>query len=222
MHLPWLLVLCLKSLVCLGLCQGKFRLHMALPLCLCLWVQVSPFYKDIVILDQGSPSWPHFNLIHCKDPNSKQDHIHRDQGLGFQHFLKGCNSIHNTRQPWSKNYFTFPLHYCRLSYLKINLTVLLLWASLVAQMVKILLQCRRPRFDPWVRKIPGEGNGTLLQYSSLENPMDRGAWWATVHGAKESDTAQPLTLSLLFLGNYSHRKKAPHFLDVCNLQSFSL
>ena len=35
----------------------------------------------------------------------------------------------------------------------------------------------------------GEGNGNLLQYSCLENPMDRGAWWAPVHGvAKESDT----------------------------------
>ena len=29
---------------------------------------------------------------------------------------------------------------------------------------------------------PGEGNGNLLQYSYLENPMDREAWWATVHG----------------------------------------
>ena len=29
----------------------------------------------------------------------------------------------------------------------------------------------------------GEGNGNPLQYSCLENPMDRGAWWATVHGA---------------------------------------
>ena len=29
---------------------------------------------------------------------------------------------------------------------------------------------------------PGEGNGTPLQYSCLENSMDRGAWWATVHG----------------------------------------
>ena len=28
----------------------------------------------------------------------------------------------------------------------------------------------------------GEGDGTLLQYSCLENPMDRGAWWAAVHG----------------------------------------
>ena len=34
----------------------------------------------------------------------------------------------------------------------------------------------------------GEGNGTLHQYSCLENPMDRGAWQATVHGVtKESD-----------------------------------
>ena len=37
--------------------------------------------------------------------------------------------------------------------------------------------------------INGEGNGNLLQYSCLGNPMDRGAWWATVHGAaKELDT----------------------------------
>ena len=36
---------------------------------------------------------------------------------------------------------------------------------------------------------PGEGTGKPLQYSCLENPMDRGAWQATVHGvAKESDT----------------------------------
>ena len=34
---------------------------------------------------------------------------------------------------------------------------------------------------------PGEGNDNPLQYSCLENPMDRGAWQATVHGAAESD-----------------------------------
>ena len=32
----------------------------------------------------------------------------------------------------------------------------------------------------------GEGNGTPLQYSCLENPMDRGAWWAAVHGVSKS------------------------------------
>ena len=35
---------------------------------------------------------------------------------------------------------------------------------------------------------PGEGNGNPLQYSCLENSMDRGAWWATVHGVTKSQT----------------------------------
>ena len=34
----------------------------------------------------------------------------------------------------------------------------------------------------------GEGNGTPLQYSCLENPMDRGAWWAAIHGVAEGRT----------------------------------
>ena len=37
---------------------------------------------------------------------------------------------------------------------------------------------------------PGEGNGNPLQYSSLENPMDGGAWQATAHGVTESDTTK--------------------------------
>ena len=41
---------------------------------------------------------------------------------------------------------------------------------------------------PGLGRCPGEGNGNPLQYSCLEKPTDRGAWWATVHGvAKESD-----------------------------------
>ena len=41
---------------------------------------------------------------------------------------------------------------------------------------------------PGSGRSPGEGNDNLLQYSSLENPMDRGAWQATVQGAtKESE-----------------------------------
>ena len=36
--------------------------------------------------------------------------------------------------------------------------------------------------------LDGEGNGTPLQYSCLENPMDRGAWWASVHGVTKSRT----------------------------------
>ena len=41
---------------------------------------------------------------------------------------------------------------------------------------------------PGSGRSPGEGNGNALQYSCLENPMDRGAWWATVHGLAKSWT----------------------------------
>ena len=41
---------------------------------------------------------------------------------------------------------------------------------------------------PWSGRSPGEGHGNPLQYSCLENPMDRGAWWATVHRVAKSQT----------------------------------
>ena len=51
----------------------------------------------------------------------------------------------------------------------------------------------------------GEGNGTPLQYSCLENPMDGGAWWAAVHGIAKSDMAKQLhfrfSLSCIGEGN---------------------
>jgi len=39
-----------------------------------------------------------------------------------------------------------------------------------------------------LERFPGDGNGTLLQYSCLENSMDRGAWQATVHGVAKTQT----------------------------------
>ena len=47
--------------------------------------------------------------------------------------------------------------------------------------------------ESWVQSLgsgrsPGEGIGNPIQYSCLENTMDRGAWWATVHGVAESQT----------------------------------
>ena len=41
---------------------------------------------------------------------------------------------------------------------------------------------------PGLGRSPGEGNGNPPQYSCLENPMDGGAWWATVHGVAKSRT----------------------------------
>ena len=61
--------------------------------------------------------------------------------------------------------------------------------SLVAQMVKDLSTMQ----ERWVRSLgqedtPGEGNGNPLQYSYLENSMDRGAWWVTIYGVAKSQT----------------------------------
>ena len=53
-------------------------------------------------------------------------------------------------------------------------------------------QCWRHKrlgFNPWVKKIP-EGGLSNLQYSCLENPTDRGAWWATVHRVAQSDMTE--------------------------------
>ena len=55
----------------------------------------------------------------------------------------------------------------------------------------------------WGRS-PGEGNGDPLQYSCLENPMDGGAWWATVHGVAKSRTRLTTSLSLSCLCTLSH------------------
>ena len=41
---------------------------------------------------------------------------------------------------------------------------------------------------PGSERSPGEGNGNLLQYSCLENSMDKGAWWTSVHGVTKSRT----------------------------------
>ena len=66
--------------------------------------------------------------------------------------------------------------------------VKLFWASLMAQRLK----CLPAMQETWVRSLgwedPLEGNGNPLQYSCLENPMDRGAWWATVYRVAKSRT----------------------------------
>ena len=51
---------------------------------------------------------------------------------------------------------------------------------------------------PGLGRSPGEGNGNPLQYSCLENPMDRGAWWATAHGVAKSQTRLSDFISLHF------------------------
>ena len=82
----------------------------------------------------------------------------------------------------------------KLVYVSISLYLLRnmhLWASTVAQWERIRQQygrCRRHRYSPWVRKITWRRMWKPLQYYCLENPMDRGAWWAMVHRIAKSLT----------------------------------
>ena len=64
-----------------------------------------------------------------------------------------------------------------------------IWASLVVHLVKNLPAVQETQVQSRDHgKSPGEGDGNLIQYSCLENPTDRGAWWATVRGAAQSRT----------------------------------
>ena len=66
------------------------------------------------------------------------------------------------------------------------------WASQAALMVKNppanAGDLRDSGLIPGLGRSPGGGHGNPLQYSCLENPMDRGAWWATVHRVTKSQT----------------------------------
>ena len=62
-------------------------------------------------------------------------------------------------------------------------------------------------FEPYYNI--GEGNGTPLQYSCLENPMDGGDWWATVHGVAQSRTRLS-DFTFTFHFHALEKKRAPH------------
>ena len=79
------------------------------------------------------------------------------------------------------------------------------WASLVAQTVKNLPATR----ETWVQSLgqedpPGEGHGNPLQYSYLKNSMDRGDWWAAVHGVTKSWTDWAHTHTHTHTSTYKH------------------
>ena len=72
-----------------------------------------------------------------------------------------------------------------------------------------ICQCKRHKrcgFDPWVRRIPGGGYGNPLQYSCLENPMDRRVWWATIRGITKTQTRLPLYNHFIHIHTHTNTK----------------
>ena len=71
---------------------------------------------------------------------------------------------------------------------------------------------------PWLGRYPEEGNGNPLQYCCLENSMDEGAWWATVHGATKSDTTEQLHFSLYVIScRFAYTEESLHPSDKFHL-----
>ena len=70
-----------------------------------------------------------------------------------------------------------------------------LGGSVVKNLPAMQETCGRQGFGPWIGKIPWRRNGNPLQYLCLENSMDRGAWWATVH---------EVTKSQIWLSTHAH------------------
>ena len=69
-----------------------------------------------------------------------------------------------------------------------------------------------PGSIPGPGRSPGEGNGNPLQYSCLESSMNRGAWWATVHGVTKLDRAKRLSLYLKAGRGNTNQSLPPGFL----------
>ena len=68
---------------------------------------------------------------------------------------------------------------------------------------------------PGSGRSPGKGNGNPLEYSCLEDPMDGGVWWATVHGVTESDTTEQL--HFLYHQRHLGSPVAPKHLQIKSL-----
>ena len=140
------------------------------------WVAIS-FSGDLpdAGIEQGSPVWQSESDI-CV-------YTHTNTHIHFPGTSDGKESACNAGDPiWIPGLGRSPGKW-------IGYLLQYPWASLLTQTVKNLHAMR----EIWVPFLgwedpPGEGHGNPLQCSCLENPMDRGAWWAMVHEVAESQT----------------------------------
>ena len=120
---------------------------------------------------------------------------------------KHCQLPNGPLEVWQMNFTLLPL-----SHVYKNVLVMVCIFSYLPRWISGKEStCRRCGFDPWVMKIPCRKKGLPLQYSFLENPMDRGAWQATVLMVSKSWTQlkQLSTHALLLLKKITPTQGAP-------------
>ena len=91
-------------------------------------------------------------------------------------------------------------------------------ASLVAERTESAYSAGDPGLIPGLGRSPGEGNGNPRHYSCLENPMDRGAWRATVHGVTKSQTQWS---DFTFFHYYNRHHPGPYKYQLSSLLSLN-
>ena len=119
-------------------------------------------------------------------------------------YYSNCNPFHS-----SFIIFLLPFQYL----LIFPLSNVLHWLTGGASGKELACQCRRHKrykFDPWSGKILWRTACNPLQYTCLENPMDRRAWWATVHGVTQSQT----WLKWLNTHRHTHRHIHTHTRNI--------
>ena len=135
----------------------------------------SPVFVTLLLQLSAAPVLNCFSLCDPMDCSPPGSSVH---GI-FQARVLEWGVIAFSRRP------SWPTDWTRVSHIAgRRFTV---WATREVLVVKKLPANARDIGDWWGRSL-GKGNGNPLQYSCLENPMDRGAWWATVHGVTKSWT----------------------------------
>ena len=141
------------------------------------------FVSCIWLCDPMDCSTPGFPVLHCLQEFA-QIHIHWIiQYIAQIYYCHLILRTHSSFTDYLNNVFLLK---------RFNSEACSDWASQVALVVKNLLASAQDIRDaaliPGSGRSPGEGHGNLLQRSCLENSMDRGAWWATIHGVIKSWT----------------------------------
>ena len=100
--------------------------------------------------------------------------------LAVQRTLRSLLQHHSSKPSILQHSAFFTVQFSH-PYMTTGKTIALTIQTFVGRVMSLL-------FNVLFRFVIGEGNGTPLQYSCLRNPMDRGAWWAAVHGVAKSRT----------------------------------